>query len=71
MNDSIREQIRAALTVGSEHREVTDYERAILAGLQSKQTYQGTVDRVVVAGRRCRNRAARRSRRINRLAAKR
>jgi len=47
------------------------YERAILFGLQFKATYGGTVAPAVVAGRRVRNKQARRSRRINRLAAKR
>lgn len=70
MND-LREKIRAALTVAPEHREVTDYERAILVGLQRKPTYQGTVDPVVVAERRRKNRVARKSRRANRLAGKR
>lgn len=49
-------------------REPTEYEMAILHGLQGKDVYQGTVDPVVVAHRRRRNRAARRSRRTNRLA---
>ncbi|MEW2483617.1 hypothetical protein AB0876_28925 [Mycobacterium sp. NPDC049093] len=45
--------------------EPTNYERAILLGLQSKPIYQGTVDPVVVAGRRAKNRDARRARRGN------
>lgn len=49
----------------------TPYAMAILSGLQGKPVYQGTVDPVVVAARRRRNKAARRSRRINRLAVKR
>lgn len=50
-------------------REPTDYERAILAGLQRlPHVYQGTVDPVTVSERRRRNKAARRSRRINRKA---
>lgn len=47
------------------------YAMAILMGLQAKPVYQGTADPVVVAARRRRNKAARRSRRINRLAAQR
>lgn len=46
----------------------TDYARAILAGLQSKPIYEGTVDPVTIAERRARNKVARRSRRINRKA---
>lgn len=70
-DSTLREKIRSALHVGPEYRDVTDFERAILHGLQFKQTYQGTVDAVTVAERRRRNKTARRSRRINRLAAKR
>ncbi|MCV7358518.1 hypothetical protein [Mycolicibacterium fluoranthenivorans] len=40
----------------------------IFAALQGKHIYAGTVDPAVVAHRRKRNKAARRSRRINRLA---
>lgn len=47
------------------------FARAVLLGLQHKPVYQGTVDPAVVAGRRAKNRAARRARRINRLAVKR
>lgn len=43
----------------------------MFAALQMKHIYGGTVDPVVVAHRRKRNKAARRSRRINRLVAKR
>ncbi|MGB0971443.1 MAG: hypothetical protein ACPGVG_10820 [Mycobacterium sp.] len=68
---TLREKIRGALRVSPEHREPSDYERAILYGLQFKSTYQGTVDPVTVAERRRRNRCARRSRRINRRAAER
>lgn len=46
----------------------TEYARAILAGLQGKPIYEGTVDPVTVAERRARNKSARRSRRINRKA---
>lgn len=38
-----------------------------LRALQDKPTYQGTVAKAVVARRRAQNKAARRSRRINRL----
>ena len=65
---SIREQIRGFIGTDADRHEPNGYERAILAGLQAKPTYQGTVDPVVVATRRRRNKAARRSRRINRLA---
>lgn len=48
-------------------REPTEYELAILHGLQRQpHVYQGTVDPVTVAERRRRNKAARRSRRMNR-----
>lgn len=43
----------------------------MLAALQMKHVYAGTVDPAVVAHRRKRNKVARRSRRINRLAAQR
>lgn len=46
--------------------EPTSYERAILNGLQTKQVYQGTVSRKVVATRRHKGRMARVSRRVNR-----
>lgn len=52
-------------------REPTEFEKAILMGLQSKPVYQGTVEPEGVARRRRRNKQARKSRRINRLAAKR
>ena len=68
---TLREKIRDALRVDPVHREPSEYERAILFGLQAKPTYQGTVDPLAVAERRRRNRNARRARRINRLAAKR
>lgn len=45
--------------------EPTSYEKAILFGLQFKPMYGGTVDPVVVAERRAKNRAARRARRGN------
>lgn len=68
---SIREQIQKLVGTAAERHEPNDYERAILAGLQLKATYQGTVDPVTVAERRARNKRARKSRRINQLAAKR
>jgi hypothetical protein len=43
----------------------------IFTALQGKHIYGGTVDPAVVAHRRKRNKVARRSRRINRLAAQR
>lgn len=43
------------------------YQRAILHGLQSKPVYQGTASRHAVAKRRAKNKASRRSRRINRV----
>ncbi|MCZ1075057.1 hypothetical protein [Rhodococcus sp. A5(2022)] len=46
----------------------TEYARDILSGLQGKHIYEGTVDPVTIAERRARNKAARRSRRINRKA---
>lgn len=50
-------------------REPTQYELAILSGLQRlPHVYQGTVDPVTVAARRRRNKVARRSRRTNRRA---
>ncbi|GAB2906777.1 hypothetical protein GCM10027047_01250 [Rhodococcus aerolatus] len=51
-------------------RPPTAYERMILAGLQARQVYGGTVDPVTVAERRARNRVARASRRINRRRSK-
>lgn len=42
------------------------YSLAILQGMQGKHVYQGTVSDSEIATRRRRNRAARRSRRINR-----
>lgn len=47
-------------------KEPTAYERMVLAGLQGKPQYQGTADPAVIADRRTKNRAARKSRRINR-----
>lgn len=47
--------------------EPSRYSAMILGGLQGKPIYQGTVDPQTVADRRTRNRASRRSRRINRL----
>lgn len=72
LTDEQREQVtRKGGLAGVDAREITEYERAILAGLQHKPVYQGTVDPVTVQERRARNRVARRSRRINRLAARR
>lgn len=50
-------------------REPSEYERAILAGLQRQtHVYQGNVDPVTIAERRARNKAARIARRVNRRA---
>lgn len=68
---TVREQVRKLIGDAADRGEPTGYDRLILFGLQFKPTYQGTVDPVVVARRRARNKAARRSRRINRLAVKR
>lgn len=46
---------------------VPKYHTAILAGLQGKPTYAGTVPAETVARRRAANRVARRSRRVNRM----
>lgn len=70
MNTPIREQIQKLIGTAQERKEPNGYELAILHGLQSKPTYQGTVDPVTVAERRRRNKQARRSRRINRVAAR-
>lgn len=42
------------------------YQRTILAALQSKHVYAGTVPAATVARRRAKNKVARKSRRINR-----
>lgn len=54
------------MRVTTDYREPTRFEKAVLRGLQFKHVYAGTVPPAVVAERRARNRAARRSRRINR-----
>lgn len=46
--------------------ESTRFHKAVLRGLQGKHVYQGTVDPGVKASRRAKNKAARRSRRLNR-----
>lgn len=57
-------------TPADKPRTTADYAGDILLGLQThSHIYGGTVDPVTVADRRRRNKAARRSRRINRLAA--
>lgn len=62
-------EIRDVIYGTGTRREPTNYDRAILRGLQQlRHVYQGTVDPAVVAHRRRRNKAARRSRRLNRLA---
>lgn len=55
------------MTTTDDYRPPTEFERAVLNGLQSKHVYMGTVPDDVVADRRRRNRVARRSRRINRI----
>ncbi|QDK01144.1 hypothetical protein I5J50_gp40 [Mycobacterium phage Purky] len=67
----IAEQVRELIGTRTERGESTIYSLAILKGLQDKPTYAGTVPAAVVAERRRRNKVARRSRRINRLAARR
>jgi hypothetical protein len=44
----------------------SNWELAILHGLQSKSLYQGTTDPAVIAERRRANRVARKQRRVNR-----
>lgn len=44
------------------------FQRQMLTALQSKPMYQGTVSRKVIDKRRAKNKVARRSRRINRMA---
>ncbi|UVT30937.1 hypothetical protein SEA_LANGERAK_33 [Mycobacterium phage Langerak] len=68
---SITQQVRELIGNRTERGETTLYSLAILKGLQDKPTYAGTVPAAVVAERRRRNKVARRSRRINRLAARR
>jgi hypothetical protein len=46
--------------------EPTQFQKLVLAGLQSKPVYEGTVDPAVKAERRRANRVARKSRKINR-----
>lgn len=52
--------------IAAAYREPTAFERAVLFGLQRKHVYMGTVPVGVAADRRRKNRAARKSRRINR-----
>lgn len=67
--EQIDAEIRDVIYGTGTRREPTNYDRAILRGLQQlRHVYQGTVDPAVVAHRRRRNKAARRSRRLNRLA---
>lgn len=69
---SAAQRIKAATSGGlSGGAEPGKFAQAILLGLQHKPVCGGTVDPVVVAKRRAKNRAARRARRVNRLAAKR
>ncbi|AVD98071.1 hypothetical protein FDH94_gp33 [Mycobacterium phage Jebeks] len=68
---SIAAQVRELVGDRSERGEASLYSLAILHGLQDKHFYAGTVPAATVAERRRRNKVARRSRRINRLAARR
>ncbi|QHB37271.1 hypothetical protein SEA_GUDMIT_42 [Gordonia phage Gudmit] len=61
---TITDELHAPLDT---YREPTSFEKAVLFGLQSKHVYQGTVPEAVVADRRRKNKAARKSRRINRI----
>ncbi|QDH92490.1 hypothetical protein SEA_DMITRI_47 [Gordonia phage Dmitri] len=66
-----------ANTPSDGHREPTEFEKAVLHGLQFKPVYQGYVDdnglpdpRIARTGRRrAKNRVGRKSRRINRIRA--
>jgi len=68
LSDDDAEQVIAAggLTGGAEP---TNTALGILAGLQSRHIYGGTVGRDVVTARRIRNKAARKARRITRRSA--
>ncbi|AOT24876.1 hypothetical protein PBI_NAZO_37 [Mycobacterium phage Nazo] len=68
---AITAQVRELIGDRTERGESTLYSLAILKGLQDKPAYAGTVPAAVVAERRRRNKVARRSRRINRQAARR
>ncbi|QDB74280.1 hypothetical protein I5J44_gp33 [Mycobacterium phage Phineas] len=68
---AIRQQVRELIGNRTERGESTLYSLAILKGLQDKPIYYGSADAAAVAERRRRNKVARRSRRINRLAARR
>ncbi|MGV0042059.1 hypothetical protein [Mycobacterium colombiense] len=68
--EQIDPEIREILYATGTRREPTNYDRAILRGLQGlRHVYQGTVDPATITQRRRRNKTARRSRRLNRKAA--
>lgn len=69
LSDEDREQVTRK--GGLSGQESSNTARAMLVGLQRLPIYGGTVDPAVVAERRRRNKAARKSRRINRRAAQR
>ncbi|AKF14395.1 hypothetical protein SEA_PHAYONCE_35 [Mycobacterium phage Phayonce] len=69
--EAITAQVRDLIGTRAERGESPLYSLAILKELQDKPVYAGTVAPAVVAERRRRNKVARRSRRINRQAARR
>lgn len=72
LTDEERDQVTRPGGFNPDAVEPTDYARSVFQGLQlQSHIYGGTVPPEVVADRRRRNRVARRSRRINRQAAKR
>lgn len=72
LTDEERDQVVCSGGLNPGAAEPTDYAQAVFVGLQQQShIYAGTVPPEVVADRRRRNKVARRSRRINRRAAKR
>lgn len=80
LSDEERAQVSKPGGLSAGMRQTTEYELAILLGLQDKPVFPGVVAHetrgrhpsdVTVYRNRLRNRAARRSRRLNRLAAQR
>lgn len=69
--DVVGAQSAAGTPLSKRLDEPTPYERAILGGMARKPMYGGTVEPWRVDERRRRNRAARKARRTNRLAAQR
>lgn len=51
----------------AQYAEPTSWSQAILRGLQGRKLYEGTVPFSTVQDRRAKNKAARHSRRVNRL----